>query len=101
VKCNEQAERQLRKAKPPNGKLSILRGKRSVVLEHGYHGTVCLDAWIGIDGMISVLILWAEIIPLWKTWLIKVWHDTYAERIRRLFDCMSEWRAAKWEHSEM
>ena len=39
VKCNEQAERQLRKAKPQYGKLSIVRGKRSVVLEHGYRGT--------------------------------------------------------------
>ena len=69
VKCNEQAERQLSMAKPQYGKLSIVRGKRSVVLEHGYHGTVRWKGWNGIGGMICVKIGCAGIIRLWKSGL--------------------------------
>ena len=39
VKCNEQAERQLRKAKPQYGKRSIVRGREAELKSMGIVGT--------------------------------------------------------------
>jgi hypothetical protein len=66
VKCNEQAERQQRKAKPQYGKLSIVGGKEAALKSMGIMVLSDVKDWNGIGGMIRVQNICAAIIPLWK-----------------------------------
>ena len=54
MKCNEQAERQLRKAKPQYGKLSIVRGKEAELKSMGIMVLSAGKDWNVIGGMIRV-----------------------------------------------